>query len=88
MTPLTQLLDQHIQKPLGDYLEEDALVLVLKRRLTKKEHKLLLARAHSTPTRTEIQAKLSLDDERYEALWQNVIKKINRDSIKQELFSY
>jgi len=87
MTPLTHLLDQHILKPLGMYRDEATLLSVLKRRLTKKEYKILLANAEETFSRAETQERLSLDADRYDLLWKTLIKKINRDSIKRELFS-
>ncbi len=89
MTPLTQQLNTLILKPTGAALQEDAqLIPILKRRLTKKEYKLLIARAEGTPTREALQQKLALDDDRYERLWQNIVKKLNSDTIKRELYSY
>jgi len=88
LTPLTRLLDQYIDKPLGSYRDESTLIFLLKRRLTKKEYKIFWARVQGYPSREEMQKKLSLTEDRYEVLWQTVIRKINRDSIKRELFLY
>ncbi len=89
MTPLTQQLETLILKPAGTaFAEEARLIPILKRRLTKKEYKLLIARAEGTPAREALQQKLALDDDRYEQLWQNIVKKLNNDTIKRELYSY
>jgi len=85
-TPLTRLLDQSIHRPLGSYRDESELHWVLKRRLTKKEYKILLAQATGTPDTETVKARLSLDDHRYNALWQSILTKLNKDAIKQELF--
>jgi hypothetical protein len=86
MTPLTQELNRHITKPLGLYHDDVALTSILRRRLTKKEYKVLMACVLKTPTREELQNKLSLDDKRYDAIWNTITKKLNNDTIKRELF--
>ena len=85
-TPLARLLTQIIRKPLGTLRDDAALTLVLKRRLTKKEYALLTARAAGTPTRATLQARYGLDDTRYQTLETSITKKLNRDTIKRELY--
>ena len=83
---MRQTLDQIIDKPLGSYRPEPELRLALKRRLTKKEYKVLMARIDGTPSKEELLLKLRLDENRYEQIRQTIGKKLNLDSIKRELF--
>jgi hypothetical protein len=89
MTPLTRIIHQNILKPLSTmYHDDDTLILILKRRLTKKEYKLLIARAQGESSEEQMREKLALDTERHEILWQKIVKKLNNDAIKRELYSY
>ena len=89
MTPLTHLIHQNILKPLSTTLhDETTLIPILKRRLTKKEYKLLTARAEGESSEERMREKLALDTERHEILWQKIVKKLNNDTIKRELYSY
>ena len=85
-TPLTPTLQMIITKPLGNYQDEAILHETLKRRLTKKEYKVLCQQAEGLPTLEELMTKLSLDAERYELIVVSLRKKLNYDRIKRELF--
>jgi len=85
-TPLTPTLQTIITKPLGNYRDEAILHETLKRRLTKKEYKVLCQQAEGLPTLEELMTKLSLDAERYEHIVVSLRKKLNYDRIKRELF--
>lgn len=71
----------HPRLPLKDeiYLKE-----VLKRRLTKKEYKILDVLAYSKNTE-EACTKLKLDADRYNEIVTVLIKKLNQEKLKQEL---
>ncbi|WP_457608578.1 hypothetical protein [Nitratifractor sp.] len=85
---MKELLSQLIRKPLGTWKDEEEIRWVLRRRLTKKEYKILSARAERNPTKEELLLKLRLDEKRYEELWEKIGKKLNLDSIKKELFRF
>jgi len=83
---MTKTLERYIDKPLGTYCEDAALKEVLKRRLTKKEYKLLMQQILNRPPLEELMAKLALDEEQYKARMESVKKKLNSDRVKRELF--
>lgn len=58
--------------------------IILKARLTKKEHKTLKAWAEGVSPE-DICKKLSLDTKDYEKLSAKLIKKLNQEKLKQEL---
>ena len=70
-----------LNKPLKD--EED-LVEVLKRRLTKKEMKVLRAKENNIDD-NEIAQSINCDEDRVAKLYKGLIKKLNQEKIKQEL---
>lgn len=79
-------LDRLIEKPPGNYRPDAELKMTLKRRLTKKEYRILLAEIEGSPPEEELRVKLHLNPVRFEELRENVRKKLNSDSIKRELF--
>jgi len=83
---LTTVLSGHITKPLGSFCEEHTLKETLRRRLTKKEYKILMQEILDTPTLPELMSKLSMDQTRYQTSRKNMIRKLNHDPIKRELF--
>ncbi len=85
-TPLTPTLETIITKPLGHYRDETTLHETLKRRLTKKEYKVLVQLVEGLPLLEDLMTKLSLDSERYEHIVASLRKKLNYDRIKRELF--
>lgn len=84
--PLTPTLEALIAKPTGIYRDEASLHETLKRRLTKKEYKVLCRQAAGAPPLEELMAKLSLDTERYGRIEASIHRKLNSDRIKRELF--
>ncbi len=86
MSTLIQELSKIIEKPLGNYRTPEDVDLVLRRRLTKKEYKVLLAEIEGKPNRNTLMTKLKLDEKRRSELWENVRKKLNSDRVKRELF--
>lgn len=74
----------HIDKLVGTLKEEDELKEVLKRKFTKKEFKVFVAREEKH--NDEYISKLINDDkERIEELYKSACKKLNQERIKQEL---
>ena len=84
--PIIPTLQTIIIKSLGSYRDEAILHETLKRRLTKKEYKVLCQQAEGLPPLEELMTKLSLDSERYEGIVTSLRKKLNSDRIKRELF--
>jgi len=84
MNRIQQEIEKHIRILVNPLKEEAELLAALKVKLTKKELKLLSAWAEETPPETIINI-LNLDDEKYAALSTKLIKKLNRESIKQAL---
>lgn len=72
-----------LNKPLK---EEEDLVEVLKRRLTKKEMKVLKAK-ESNLADDEIAQLINCDKDRVSKLYKGLIKKLNQEKIKQELMA-
>jgi len=64
--------------------KEEALGLVLKAKLTKKEFKLLNAWADNADI-DALKNKLNLDEERYRTLSEKLIKKLNQEKVKQAI---
>ncbi len=77
-------LQKHIRKLVGILKEEEALLQVLKARLTKREYKLLTGWAEGVSVE-EISQKLKLDETAYGELSAKLIKKLNQEKLKQEL---
>ena len=77
-------IEKHIKKLVNPLKEEDALLEVLKQKLTKKELKLLKSWAEGVETST-IMTSLRLDEKRYSELSTKLIKKLNQEKIKQAL---
>jgi DNA-binding NarL/FixJ family response regulator len=81
---LSTEIEKHIKKLVNPLKDEDELKETLKLKLTKKELKLLKGWAEGTDIK-EIQAQLSLDEERYGELSAKLIKKFNQEKIKQAI---
>ena len=84
MSTLNKEIEKHIKKLVNPLKEPEELLEVLKVKLTKKELKLLKSWAEETP-QEEIQADLNLDEERYGELSTKLIKKLNKEKIKQAM---
>jgi len=76
-----------VSKPLGILHDTPTLKEILKRRLTKKELKVLLEISRPGADIDTLKTKLSLDDTRYAKILNNINKKLNNDNIKNEIFS-
>lgn len=70
-----------LNKPLK---EEDELVEILKRRLTKKEMKVLRAKEKNVND-NEIAQTINCDEDRVNKLYKGLVKKLNQEKVKQEL---
>jgi DNA-directed RNA polymerase specialized sigma subunit len=84
LSTLHTAIEKHIKKLIHPLKEEEALLPILKVKLTKKELKLLRAWAEES-SREDIQTTLSLDEERYSQLSTKLIKKLNQERIKQAI---
>jgi FixJ family two-component response regulator len=77
-------IEKHIKKLNNPLKKEDELKEILKRRLTKKELKILLAWADNQEL-TPLLEKLNIDSNRYDSIRENIIKKLNQEKLKQEI---
>lgn len=84
MMTLTTLLQTNIKKLTAPLKDEEALIEILKKRLTKKEYKVLMMIVENRPKQEQYE-KLSLDEERYEEVKTKALKKVNFNELKQEL---
>ena len=82
--PLQQYIISVVTHPRLPLKDEASLKEVLKRRLTKKEYKILDVLAYSKNTE-EVCTKLKLDTDRYNEIVTVLIKKLNQEKLKQEL---
>lgn len=84
MSNFTDELNKDIKKIIGTLKDEEQLVEILKRKLTKKEmkyYKLKIANEDETTMQKELQC----DNERFEAIKKQTIVKLNQEKIKKEL---
>jgi hypothetical protein len=79
-----KLLEKSIKKLTAPLKKEDALIMILKRRLTKKEFKILKYMVEDIAEEVQ-REKLSLDEKRYQEVKTKALKKINYHDIKEEL---
>ncbi len=84
MIDLQTSLEKHINILQGVLKDEEELLLVLKKRLTKKELKAFIGIEEGQHTQ-ELQDQLKCDEQRLQKLYAEAIKKINQERIKQEL---
>ena len=83
---LQEEISKHIKKLSYPLKEEDELKMVLKKRLTKKEFKIIEYNIANLPMDEKL-AKLNIDRERFDALEKGLIKKLNYEKIKHQLMS-
>jgi len=81
---ITRLLEENIKKLDRPLKSEEALIEILKKRLTKKEFKVLMLIVDSVSKEEQLQ-KLSLDEKRYEEVKTKALKKVNFNDLKEEL---
>jgi len=84
MSTITHFLEQNTNKVYGTFKDEASLTEVLKRRLTKKEYKLLQAIV-SKEERSGVATKLGFDVSEFDAFEKKLIKKLNQSKIKEEI---
>jgi len=77
-------LKKQIRKLVGTLKPEEALSLILKARLTKREYKMLTGWAEGE-CRQSLSRKLKLTEEAYDTLSAKLVKKLNQEKLKQEL---
>jgi len=77
---------KHIKKLPYPLKEEESLKEVLKKRLTKKEFKIIEYNIINLPIEEKLR-RLHVDSERYKAMEQTLIKKLNYEKIKHQLMS-
>jgi len=80
----TEALEFHIEKLVGSLKSEEQIKEVLKRKFTKKEYKVFVAKEEGN-TFEEICQLVKEDDERVQELYKSACKKLNQERIKQEL---
>jgi len=83
---LIEKLTKKIRNPLGEFKEESEVKLILRKRLTKKEYKILFFDIDTNLSKQELMEKLSIDETRFKELKESISKKLNRDSIKRDLY--
>ncbi|MDQ7084609.1 MAG: hypothetical protein Q9M36_06620 [Sulfurovum sp.] len=84
MLTLSTEIKKHIKTLVHPLKSEEALLALLKIKLTKKELKLLKAWSQNQDANT-VQALLHLDEAQYALLSTKLIKKLNQEKLKQVL---
>lgn len=70
----------------GTLKSEDELLLILKKRLTKKERFALNAKVANADMQNTLET-LNIDNERYEAIIAGAVKKIKNESMHKEFYN-
>lgn len=83
---LQQEIEKYIKKLPYPLKAEEALREVLKKRLTKKEFKLIEYNLANLPIDEKL-AKLNVDTDRLDTIEKGMIKKLNYEKIKHQLMS-
>ena len=81
---LEKALLSNIDKLVGRLKDEEELKEVLKRKFTKKELKVFIAREENKSIE-EIKTLINDDEERIEEIYKAAIKKLNQEKTKKEL---
>ncbi len=84
-TPLTNELEQRIRILVNPLKEEQEISKVLKIKLTKKEFKVLKTWAYDDSVE-ELLKKMDMHEEEYGKLSLKLIKKLNQEKFKQEIY--
>jgi len=84
MGNFTEELNKDIKKIVGILKDEEQIIEVLKRKLTKKEFKYYKLKIENADDAT-ITKELQCDEERFEAIKKQTILKLNQEKIKKEL---
>ncbi len=80
-----ELIESKIENGLGTLQEEDELEWILRRRLTKKEFKVLIAEMRQSSD-SELMSRLNLSSKRLFTIRETIQQKLNQDRIKCELY--
>jgi len=81
---LQEEITKHIKKLPYPLLEEEKLKEVLKKRLTKKEFKLIEYNIANLAMDEKLK-NLNVDQERFDEIYKGLIKKLNYEKIKHQL---
>ena len=84
MSKLHNEIEKHIKKLIKSLKDEETLIPILRKRLTKKEYRFLIMMSEKENTE-EIEKKLNLGQEALIILQAKLIKKLNQEKLKQEL---
>ena len=84
MGNIAQTLQNTINKLIKPLKSEEELTPILKKRLTKKEYKLLQMMGEERAA-DQICQLLHLEEDAYDQLQRKLIKKVNQEKLKQEL---
>lgn len=84
MSKLHNEIEKHIKKLIKPLKDEEILIPILRKRLTKKEYKLLTMMSQRESEK-EVEKKLNLGQEALIVLQAKLIKKLNQEKLKQEL---
>ena len=84
MSKLHNEIEKHIKKLINPLKDEESLIPILRKRLTKREYKLLTMMADRESTE-EVERKLKLGQEAIVVLHAKLIKKLNQEKLKQEI---
>ncbi|RDX34568.1 hypothetical protein DZA35_01210 [Arcobacter sp. HD9-500m-PIT-SAG03] len=80
----TDAILDNIDKLVGTLKGEDELVLVMKRKFTKKELKVFIAMEQKIEI-SEIAKEIHTDENRVKEIYKAATKKLNQEKIKKEL---
>lgn len=84
MGKFVEELQKDINKIVGFLLDEEQIIEVLKRKLTKKEFKYYKLKIENMDEES-IAKELNCDKERFEAIKKQTLLKLNQEKIKKEL---
>ena len=84
-TPLMDELEKRIRILVNPLKEEEELYKILKVRLTKKEFKILNTWANDESVE-KLLIKMDVSEEQYGKLSLKLIKKLNQEKLKQEIY--
>jgi len=84
MFDLTKAIMFNIDKLVGRLKDEEELLLVLKKKFTKKELKVFIAMEKETPI-SDIAKEIHTEEDRVKEIYKAAKKKLNQEKIKKEL---
>jgi len=84
MSLLQDEITKHIKKLIKPLKDDEHIIPILKKRLTKKEYKLLNMISKEVDKSSQIE-RLNLTQDQLDQLQKKLIKKLNQEKLKQEL---